>query len=273
MKAQRGSRCTAPLLLEPRRYMGVVVNDTPGQLYPRQRDPMHIIQNGWVGPTASLDGCRKSHPTGIRSSDRPAHSESLYRLSNPGPLPQQHDRDNVPRSIAYLRQLAGGWWCGQWLWLVQNGDDAVGGRGDWGMTIQCSRIAAGCAPASAAPSVPPASRLHTNRVTLTLLTFQRPAPLEIHFTYLCNKQLYCTFNTCRIICLIFNNAAYFSFIFFSNNTFLSFLWGTISHSQHFSLFLLMRDQFRLYKAIIRLFINKNGQLCMGWRGRPSPFTI
>jgi hypothetical protein len=34
-----------------------------------------------VGPRAGLDSCGKSRPTGIRSPDRPARSESLYRLS------------------------------------------------------------------------------------------------------------------------------------------------------------------------------------------------
>ena len=35
-------------------------------------------------PRAGLDECGKSrHPTGIRSPDRPARSESLYRLSYP----------------------------------------------------------------------------------------------------------------------------------------------------------------------------------------------
>ena len=58
---------------------------------------------------------------------------------------------------------------------MQNGGDAVGERGDWGMAIRCSWFAAGYAMASAAPSAPPESRLHTNKVMLTLLTFQRPA--------------------------------------------------------------------------------------------------
>jgi hypothetical protein len=40
----------------------------------------------WVCPRAGLDGCGKSRPpNGIRSPDRPARSESLYRLSHPGP--------------------------------------------------------------------------------------------------------------------------------------------------------------------------------------------
>jgi hypothetical protein len=34
------------------------------------------LYRSWVGPMAGLDGC------GIRSSDRPARSESLYRLRN-----------------------------------------------------------------------------------------------------------------------------------------------------------------------------------------------
>jgi hypothetical protein len=39
-----------------------------------------------VGPGAGLDGCGKSRlpPIGIRSPDRPAHSESLCRLRHPG---------------------------------------------------------------------------------------------------------------------------------------------------------------------------------------------
>ena len=43
----------------------------------------HCI-GGWVGLRAGLDRCGKSRPTGIRSPDRPARSESLQRLSYPG---------------------------------------------------------------------------------------------------------------------------------------------------------------------------------------------
>jgi hypothetical protein len=40
-----------------------------------------------VGSRADLDVCEKSRPpTGIRSPDRPARSQSLYRLSYPGPF-------------------------------------------------------------------------------------------------------------------------------------------------------------------------------------------
>ena len=62
-----------------------VVNATPRLLYPRER-PRTRCTGGWVGPRAGLNGCGNSRPsTGITSLDRSAGSESLYRLSYPGP--------------------------------------------------------------------------------------------------------------------------------------------------------------------------------------------
>jgi len=46
-----------------------VVNATPPPLYPWESPGTHCI-GGWVGPRAGLDGCGKSHPTGIRYPDR-----------------------------------------------------------------------------------------------------------------------------------------------------------------------------------------------------------
>ena len=54
----------------------------PAALYPRERPGTHCTE-GWVGPRAGLDRCGKSRPTRIRSPDRPARSQSLYRLSYP----------------------------------------------------------------------------------------------------------------------------------------------------------------------------------------------
>jgi hypothetical protein len=53
-------------------------------LYPREIPGTHCT-GGWLGPRAGLDVCENLVHTGIRSPDRPARSESLYRLSYPGP--------------------------------------------------------------------------------------------------------------------------------------------------------------------------------------------
>jgi len=50
----------------------------PAALYPRERPGTHCT-GGWVCLRAGLDRCGKSHPTGIRSQDRPA-------TMLPGPL-------------------------------------------------------------------------------------------------------------------------------------------------------------------------------------------
>jgi hypothetical protein len=57
---------------------------SPAILPPGNRPGTPYI-GSWVGPTTGLDGCGKFRPTGIRSPDRPACSESLYQLSYPGP--------------------------------------------------------------------------------------------------------------------------------------------------------------------------------------------
>jgi hypothetical protein len=55
-----------------------------------------------VGHRTGLDGRVKSRPpTGIRSPDRPARSESLYRLSYPGP------RTLVVRTRNAMKNISG----------------------------------------------------------------------------------------------------------------------------------------------------------------------
>jgi hypothetical protein len=68
------------------------VNATPRPLYPREISGTHCT-GGCVGPSAGLDRCGKCRPlTVIRSPDRPACSESLYRMGYPGP---QHNYTQV----------------------------------------------------------------------------------------------------------------------------------------------------------------------------------
>ena len=52
-----------------------------------------------MGPSTGMERCGKSPPTGIRSPDRPARSESLYRLSYPGTNTHTHTH---ARARAYM---------------------------------------------------------------------------------------------------------------------------------------------------------------------------
>jgi hypothetical protein len=63
-----------------------VVKATPRPLYPRERPGTHCMGGG-LDPRVGLDGGGKfCFFTGILSQDRPARSESVYRLRYPGPL-------------------------------------------------------------------------------------------------------------------------------------------------------------------------------------------
>jgi hypothetical protein len=53
---------------------------TPG------KDPVPIVHEAGWAPGPVWIGSENLGPTGIRSPDRPARSESLYRLSYRGPL-------------------------------------------------------------------------------------------------------------------------------------------------------------------------------------------
>ena len=82
--------------------MGWVVSATPRPLYPRECPGPHCI-GGWVSPRADMDGCGKFRPpTGNRSPDRPARSQSLYRLSNPGPLTHSDSHVSLTDSDWFL---------------------------------------------------------------------------------------------------------------------------------------------------------------------------
>ena len=63
-----------------------MVNATTQQLYVQKRDTVPNVQEaGRATQGRSGRVWKISPPTGIRSPDRPARSESLYRLSYPGP--------------------------------------------------------------------------------------------------------------------------------------------------------------------------------------------
>ena len=81
MKAQRGSRGIALLFLD---LGGWRISTTPRPLYPR-KDPVPTVQEAGWAPGPVWTDAENLAPTGVRSPDRPARSESLYRLRYPGP--------------------------------------------------------------------------------------------------------------------------------------------------------------------------------------------
>jgi len=77
-----GSRNRTLLFLDHGTRRGEGSASRPATLYHQERPGTHC-EGGWLGPRAGLDRCGKSRLTGIRSSDRPGRSQSLYRLSYP----------------------------------------------------------------------------------------------------------------------------------------------------------------------------------------------
>ena len=95
MNAQRGR--TVLLVLELRRWIRVgYYRHAPATLLPGNRQGTYFTC-GWVYLVVDMNGWGKSHPspTGVRTPNRPAHSESLYRLRYPGHRPNIKTKLNV----------------------------------------------------------------------------------------------------------------------------------------------------------------------------------
>jgi hypothetical protein len=77
----------------------------PRLLLPPRKDPVPIAPPGPV-----WTGAENLAPTGIRSPDRPACSQSLYRLSYPSPLlflvTEKSEKDNVPSRTAKYSKMS-----------------------------------------------------------------------------------------------------------------------------------------------------------------------
>jgi hypothetical protein len=62
----------------------------PAAFYPQERPSTHCPDRPWVRPRAGLYRCGKSRPHRNSIPGRPSRSQSLYRLSYPGP-PVDHN--------------------------------------------------------------------------------------------------------------------------------------------------------------------------------------
>jgi hypothetical protein len=72
-----------------------VVSSTPRPQFTPGKDPVPIVQEAGWAPGRSGQARKISPPSGIRSPDRPARSQSLYRLSYPA-----HSICITPKKIA-----------------------------------------------------------------------------------------------------------------------------------------------------------------------------
>ena len=77
----RGSIGLALLFLDHGTRRGWVVSSTHRPLFTPGKDPLPIVQEAGWAPEPVWTGAENLAPTGIRSPDRPARSQSLYRLS------------------------------------------------------------------------------------------------------------------------------------------------------------------------------------------------
>ena len=81
--AHRGSRDIALPFLDHGTRRGWGVSVTPRPLFTSGRDPAPIVQEAGWAPWPVWTSAENLASTGIRSPDRPARSQSLYRLSYP----------------------------------------------------------------------------------------------------------------------------------------------------------------------------------------------
>ena len=101
--AHRGSRSIALLFHDHGTRRGWGIKVTPRPLFTPGKDPVPIVQehDGWA-PGPVWTGAGNFVPTGIRSPDRPARSQSLYRLSYPGHPLYIRAPEKFPRNVTTI---------------------------------------------------------------------------------------------------------------------------------------------------------------------------
>jgi hypothetical protein len=80
--------------------MGWMIKATPRALYPR-KDPVPIVQEARWASGPVWTSAKNLASSGIRSPDRPARSQSLYRLS----YPSKYRRDILPDNWQYWSNI------------------------------------------------------------------------------------------------------------------------------------------------------------------------
>jgi hypothetical protein len=77
----------------------------PRPLFTLGKDPVPIVQEAGWAPGPDWTGTENLAPTGIRSPDRPARSQSLYRLRYPAYGIQGDTIINVNKSLCKVPKI------------------------------------------------------------------------------------------------------------------------------------------------------------------------
>jgi hypothetical protein len=177
MKAHRGSRGIVLLFFNLGARWRWVVNAMPRPLYHQERHPVPIVQEAGWGPGPVCTGAKNLAPTGIWSRDRPARSESLYRLRYSWPQRKIGSKENQMNWSDFVTI--------QWIWLVRQRR----------ASIRCNRLVCGfCLPdaffTSGQKSYTPIKGVTRHlplyaSLTMSLLPFHVTNSLSLHLsTYL-----------------------------------------------------------------------------------------
>jgi len=122
--AHRVGRVTALLFHDRGTRRGWVVSSTPQPHFTPGKDLVPILQEaGWAPGLVWTGG--KSHPHQDSIPDRPAHSQSLYRLSYPahGVITTLFNFHFIFLSHSVLRGFCTASFCNcKWMWLFQGYD-------------------------------------------------------------------------------------------------------------------------------------------------------
>jgi len=97
----RGSRGIALPFLDHGTRSGWGVSVTPRPLFIPGKNPVPIVQEAGWAPGPVWTGAENLAPTGIRSPDRSARSQSLYRLSYPAHFGKIQEKKKILAKFQY----------------------------------------------------------------------------------------------------------------------------------------------------------------------------
>ena len=117
--AHRRNRGIALLFLDHGTRRGWRVSVMPQLLFTPRKDPVPIVQEAGWAPGLVWTGAENLAPTGIRSPDRPAHSQSLFRLCYSAHILFKEVSENK-QEANFILTLVYTWHMGSSRWYISD---------------------------------------------------------------------------------------------------------------------------------------------------------